>query len=163
VSAPSNDPKRDLLRHVLATLAYRTEKTVRGVPAGFEGFEVGDRPRTPAKILAHIGDLLDWALTQARGRQAWRDSIPLPWAEEMTRFFEALRILDEYLASDAPLATTPEKLLQGPITDALTHVGQLAMLRRMAGVPILGENYYKADIEPGRVGSDQRPPRAPFR
>ncbi len=159
----SNDPKRDLLRHALATLAYRAEKTVRGVPSGFEAFEVGDRPRTPAKILAHMGDLLDWALSQAQGRQVWRDSNPLPWAEEMQRFFEALRVLDEYLASDASLASTPEKLLQGPISDALTHVGQLAMLRRMAGSPILGENYFKADIEPGRVGCQQRPPKAPFR
>jgi hypothetical protein len=163
VTAPSNDPKRDLLRHALATLAYRAEKTVRGVPAGFERFEAGDRPRTPAKILAHLGDLLDWALTQAEGRQVWRDSSPLPWSEEMHRFFEALKVLDEYLASDAPLATTPEKLLQGPIADALTHVGQLAMLRRMAGAPILGENYFKADIEPGRVGPEQPPPKAPFR
>jgi hypothetical protein len=163
VTIPSSDPKRDLLRHALATLAYRAEKTVRGVPAGFESFGVGDRPRTPAKILAHLGDLLDWALTQAEGHQAWHDSAPLPWGDEMSRFFDSLRRLDEYLASDSPLAVSPEKLFQGPISDALTHVGQLAMLRRMAGSPILGENYYKADIEPGRVGFEQRPPKAPFR
>jgi hypothetical protein len=163
VTASPADPKRELLRHLLATLAYRAEKTVRGVPAGFESFGVGERPRTPARILAHMGDLLDWALTQAEGRQAWRDSQPLPWAEETARFFSSLGALDVYLASDAPLATSPEKLIQGPISDALTHVGQLAMLRRMAGAPILGENYYKADIESGRVGADQKPPRAPFR
>ena len=160
---PANDPKRDLLRHALATLAYRAEKTVRGVPAGFESLELGDRPRTPARILAHMGDLLDWALTQAQGKQVWRESPPLPWGDEMARFFAALQALDDFLGSEAPLATTPEKLLQGPIGDALTHVGQLAMLRRMAGAPILGENYYKADIEPGRVGPDQRPPKVPFR
>ena len=166
MTIPAADPKRELLRHLLATLAYRAEKTIRGVPGGFESFAAGERPRTPAKILAHMGDLLDWALTQAEGRQAWRDSQPLPWAEEVTRFFDALRVLDGYLASEAsvaPLATTPEKLIQGPISDALTHVGRLAMLRRMAGSPILGENYYKAEIEAGRVGADQRPPRAPFR
>jgi hypothetical protein len=163
VTSTPSDPKRDLLRHSLATLAYRAEKTVRGVPPGFESFETGARPRTPGKILAHIGDLLDWALTQAQGRQAWRDSSPLPWADEIARCFESLQRLDEYLASDDPLAVPPEKLFQGPIADALTHVGQLAMLRRMAGAPILGENYYKADIEPGQVGTAQPPPRAPFR
>jgi len=163
VTSDSSDPKRDLLRHALATLAYRAEKTVRGVPPGFESFEIGTRPRTPGKILAHLGDLLDWAFTQAQGRQVWRDSAPLPWSEETARFFEALRLLDERLASPEPLAVPPEKLFQGPIADAFTHVGQLAMLRRMAGSPILGENYFRAQIEAGRVGSEQPPPKAPFR
>jgi hypothetical protein len=149
------DPKRELLRHTLATLAYRGAKAVRGVSEKFASFRVGDQSRTPAQILAHVGDLLDWALSLAKGAQTWRDSAPSPWSRETTRFFEGLERLDQYLASDAPLKASPEKLFQGPIADALTHVGQIAMLRRLAGSAMKGENYYKADIVAGRVGQDQ--------
>jgi hypothetical protein len=112
--------------------------------------------------LAHIGDLLDWALWLARGEHRWKDSTPLPWDDESARFFRALTAFDEYLASDARLLATVEKLFQGPIADALTHVGQLAMLRRLAGKPVRGENYAKADIETGRVGPNQALPRVEF-
>ena len=152
-----SDDKRELLRHTLATLAYRGGKAVRGVSEKFASFRVGDQSRTPAQILAHVGDLLDWALSLARGAQAWRDSAPSPWNRETTRFFEGLERLDQYLASDAALKASPEKLFQGPIADALTHVGQIAMLRRLAGSAMKGENYYKADIVAGRVGSEQSP------
>ena len=151
---------RGFLRHTLATLAYRGGKTVRDAPATFA--EYGAPARTPAKILAHIGDLLDWALSMADGSRKWNDSAPLPWAQEGERFFAALKKFDDYLASDAPLQATAEKLFQGPIADALTHVGQLAMLRRMAGCPIKGENYFAAEITTGRVGADQAAPRKPF-
>lgn len=156
------DGKRDLLRHAVATVAYRGGKAVRGAPVSFAAFGAEQSPRTPAKILAHIGDLFDWALTQARGAEAWRDSTPLAWEDETARFFDALARFDAYLASDAPLAAPPETLLQGPIADALTHVGQLAMLRRMAGAPIRGENYAKATMTAGCVGPDQPAPRREF-
>ena len=156
------EPKRELLRHALATLAYRGGKAVRGAPPAFAGFAAGDPPKTPVQILAHLGDLLDWALSMAASKPAWRDSAPLPWDEEVARFHSSLEAFDRFLASDAPLQRPAEKLFQGPIADALTHVGQIAMLRRMAGCPILGENYFKADIEVGQVGVDQPPARAPF-
>jgi hypothetical protein len=156
------DGKRALLRHAVATVAYRGSKAVRAAPASFAAFGAEESPRTPAKILAHIGDLFDWALTQARGAEAWSDSTPLPWDREVARLFDTLARFDAYLASDAPLMAPPEKLLQGPIADALAHVGQLAMLRRMAGAPIRGENYAKADIAAGRVGADQATPRREF-
>ncbi len=156
------DGKRELLRHAVATVAYRGGKAVRGAPASFAAFGAEQSPRTPAKILAHIGDLFDWALTQARGAEAWSDSTPLAWEREVARFFDTLARFDAYLASDAPLMAPPEKLLQGAIADALTHIGQLAMLRRMAGAPIRGENYAKADIAAGRVGADQAAPRREF-
>lgn len=161
MSETTNEAKH-MLRHVVATLAYRGGKTVRDVPAAFAMFAADDSNRHPVKILAHIGDLLDWALTVAKGEQKWHDSAPLPWAEEVERFFAALARFDAFLASDQPLSVPPDKLLQGPIADALTHVGQLAMLRRMAGYPIRGENYFVADIEVGRVGWDQTPPRREF-
>jgi len=153
---------RTLLRHTLATLAYRGGKATRNAPASFADYGSPGVSRTPAKILAHIGDLLDWALSMAEGQQKWHDSAPLGWNQECARFFSALKKFDEYLASDKPLQAPVEKLFQGPIADALTHAGQIAMLRRMAGAPIKGENYYAADIAIGRVGPDQKPPRQEF-
>lgn len=153
---------RDLLRHAVATLAYRGAKAIRGAPADFGRFTVGPSSRTPGKILAHIGDLLDWALSIAKGAQAWRDSPADDWDKDAQRFFDGLRDLDHYLASEAALGAPPEKLLQGPIADALTHVGQLAMLRRLAGAAVKGENYFKADIAAGRVGAEQAAPRREF-
>jgi hypothetical protein len=157
----SADPARDLLRHTLATLAYRGGKAVRGASPEFARFRIREGTRTPEAILAHVGDLMDWALELTRGRPTWKDSKPLPWEEEVGRFYAAVRRLDEALASE-PLRCPPERLFQGPIADALTHVGQIAMLRRLAGVPMRGENYYKADIAAGRVGPDQAPPRVEF-
>lgn len=158
------DEKREFLRHTLATLAYRGGKAVRGVGDEFARFSLGENPKTPAMILAHIGDLLDWAVTLAEGKQAWNNSVPLPWEQEVQRFHSALQKFDDYLTSDRPLAASPEMLFQGPIADALTHVGQLAMLRRLAGTKIKmkSENYSKADIVAGRVGPEQTAPKREF-
>ena len=156
------DDKRQLLRHTVATVAYRGAKAVRGAPPEFAAFGAGQSSRTPARILAHIGDLFDWALSQARGAEAWRDSPPLDWNEEVERFFRTVRQFDDYLASDAPVAVPAERLFQGAIADALTHIGQLAMLRRMCGAPIRGENYSRAAIAVGRITLDQPSPRREF-
>ena len=153
---------REMLRHALATLAYRGGKAVRGAPDRFADFKTEADIRTPGQILAHVGDLLDWALSLADGRHVWHDSAPRPWPEEVARFFEALGRLDARLASEVPLGFTPQQLFQGPIADALTHVGQLTMLRRMFGAPVRGENYLKADIVMGRVGPEQSAPRREF-
>ena len=156
------DQRRTFLRHTLATLSYRGGKAVRGVPAGFALFAPGGGGRSAVAILAHVGDLLDWALSIAKGERVWKESPPLGWDAEVARFHAACRALDDVLASDAPLAAPSEKLFQGPIADALTHVGQIAILRRLFGEPVKGENYYVADIATGRVGEDQAPPRREF-
>jgi hypothetical protein len=156
------DEKRALLRHTVATVAYRGGKAVRGAPASFAGYSPDGSPRTAARILAHIGDLFDWALSQAKGAEAWTDSTPLEWDREVERFFGTLQTFDDFLAADAPLAVPAERLFQGAIADALTHVGQLAMLRRLAGAKIRGENYSRAEIVAGRVGGDQSAPRREF-
>ncbi|MGD0271078.1 MAG: hypothetical protein ABSB14_18565 [Candidatus Sulfotelmatobacter sp.] len=156
------DPKRELLRHALATLAYRGGKAVRNVPDSFAEFHANDSVRTPVQILAHIGDLMDWSLSMANGKREWHDSKPLAWNEEVDRFFAALKKFDDFLASSEPLQAPSDKLLQAPIADALTHVGQIAMLRRLAGDPLKGENYYKAEIVAGRVGADQAKPKLEF-
>jgi hypothetical protein len=153
---------RTFLRHTIATIAYRGGKTIRDAPASFADYGAPETARTPARILAHICDLMDWALSMADGSRKWNDSTPLSWDKECERFHAALKKFDDYLASGKTLQASAEKLFQGPIADALTHVGQLAMLRRMADCPIKGENYYAADITTGRVGADQASPRKPF-
>jgi len=161
-AAGSAASARALLRHTLATLAYRGGKAVRGAPPGFATFRAAERSRTPAEILAHVGDLLDWGLSLARGEHRWRGSGPLDWEQEVARFHAALAALDGHLAGDAPLGCSAEMLFQGPIADAFTHVGQLAMLRRLAGSPVRAENYAKAEIVAGRVGPEQAAPRLEF-
>lgn len=151
-----------MLRHALATLAYRASKAVRNAPAGFGDFVASPGSRTPVQVLAHMGDLFDWALHMARGEWRWRDSTPLPWDDEVARFFRALRDFDDYLASGAPLGHPAEQLMQGPIADALTHTGQLTMLRRMAGSPVRGESYARAHIRAGQVGLEQPAPVVEF-
>ncbi len=161
-SNPGSDAKRELLRHTLATLAYRCGKAVRHAPDGFGEFQAGEGVRTPGQILAHLGDLFDWALSIAMGQQKWHDSKPLPWEQEVARFFAALRKFDDFLASSEPVEVPLEKLFQGPVADALSHVGQIAILRRLARGPVKGENYYVAEIAAGRVGADQAKPKREF-
>ena len=159
--APS-EQERQMLRHTLATLAYRGGKTLRGAPEGFSGFRASASTRTPGQVLAHIGDLLDWALSIAQGKQEWHISQMQSWELDLQRFFAALAAFDAYLASGEPLGAPVEKLFQGPIADALTHVGQIAILRRMADAPVRAENYFRAEIVAGRVGPDQAAPKREF-
>jgi hypothetical protein len=156
------DPGRHLLRHTVATLAYRAGKALRGAPEGFATFHAGKSARTPGEILAHLGDLFDWATSLAKGEHVWKDSAPLSWEAGTARFFDALARFDAALASESALGSPETRLFQGPIADALAHVGQIAILRRLAGAPIKGENYFKADIAAGRVGADQAVPRVEF-
>ena len=156
---PADDPTTRLfLRHALATLAYRAGKTVRGTPDAFAQFRSTPDSNTPVEILAHMGDLMDWALRMMQGAPNWTTATPLPWEQEIARFFGALEALDQYVASGAPIRWEPERVFQGGIADALTHTGQLAMLRRLSGHKMKGENYSKADIAIGRVALDQAPP-----
>jgi hypothetical protein len=158
----NSDPKRELLRHTLATIAYRGGKAVRSAPEGFSVFHADEGVRAPGQILAHIGDLMDWGLSMANGKREWHDSKPLAWEKEVERFFASLKSFDDYLASNEPLQAPIEKLFQGPVADALSHVGQIAILRRLGGEPIKAENYYKAEITVGRVGADQAAPKREF-
>ncbi len=158
----NSDSKREMLRHTVATLAYRGAKAVRGAPDSFAPFKANESARTPAQILAHMGDLFDWALSIAVGAEAWSNAEPLPWDQEVARFHRTLESFDNYLASDAELSATCERLFQGPIADALTHVGQLTILRRLADAPIKGENYSRAAINAGHVGTEQEKPKQEF-
>ena len=154
--------ERALLRHTLATVAYRAGKALRDAPSSFGDFSCGEGGRTPRQILAHMGDLYDWGLSLAAGKQAWHDATPLDWEKEVDRFFDALKKFDDFLASEMELHESSGALFQGPIADSLTHIGQIAMLRRMAGYKIKGENYHKAEIAVGRIGLQQASPRREF-
>lgn len=145
------DGKRELFRHVVATLAYRGGLAISDAPENFSLFRVNETTRTPGEILAHICDLLEGSLYLVRGEMVYLASVPLSWEEEVARFFSGVKEFDSYLASGAQLACQMEKLIQGPIGDALTHVGQLVMLRRMAGKPIRVEAYFTAEIVAGEI------------
>ena len=153
---------RDYLRHSLATVAYRGGKALRGAPENFGSFRVGDTSRTPAQILAHLCDLLDWSLSLVGGPEVFRESSPGVWEDDVKRFHDTLRALDALMAERDSSEYQWKRVFQGPIADALTHVGQLALLRRLAGGAVRGENYFKADIETGRVGAEQPAPRREF-
>lgn len=157
-----NDVQRQFLRHTVATLAYRGGKTLRGAPEGFGSFRLQEGSRTPLEILSHVGDLFDWAVSLFQGQHAWRPAELGTWEAQVERFFAGLQRFDEALASPEPLGFPAEKLFQGPIADAFTHVGQIAMLRRLAGAAVRGENYFKADIQAGRVGPEQAAARGEF-
>ena len=156
------DPRIAFLRHSLATLAYRGGKALSGAPAGFSDFKEREGSRTPGQILAHIGDLMDWAFHLVQGRHVWTDSAPQVWQDDVARFFTAMKRLDDALAQPETPGSEPERIFQGPIADALTHVGQIAMLRRMAGAPVRGENYFKAEIAAGRIDAATGGPRVEF-
>ena len=154
------DEERMLLRHTLGTLAYRAARAIENATESFATFE--GAVRQPVQILAHMGDLLHWALSLAQGNQRWHDSQPLGWKAEEQRFFDALAALDAFLESSAQIHAPMARIFQGPIADALTHTGQLAMLRRLAGEPIHGENFYVAAIKAGQVGAQQPAPVKSF-
>lgn len=145
------DPKRELLRHLVATVVYRGGVAISGATPGFASFRAYNTTRTPGELLAHIGDLFEGSLYIVKGELVYLTSRPLPWEKETARFLTAAAKLDSYIASGAPLACPVEKLVQGPVGDALTHVGQIVMLRRMAGQPVRAEGYFEAEIVPGQV------------
>jgi hypothetical protein len=158
----SADDQRALLRHIVATLAYRAAKVLRDVPPGFAEFSNGPTMRVPVQILAHLADLVEWGVRMVQGEYIWRPQGSGNWDTELRRFFDGLAALDRYLASDGPIGHSPEMLFQGPLADAFTHVGQLAMLRGAAGIPVRPESYARAEIVAGRVGLEQASPGREF-
>ncbi len=153
---------REFLRHNLATLAYRAEKALRDVPPDAAVFRVSPTSRTPLEILSHMGDLMAWGARMAHGDRTWATGPSEDWPEAHARFFQGLAHLDQALVEAEYDPVRVEHVFQGPIADALTHVGQIALLRGLAGAPVRPENYMRASIEVGRVGSDQATERSEF-
>jgi hypothetical protein len=153
--------KRALLRHFLAALAYRTQKALRDAPADFGSFRVAEGVRTPAELVRHMTSVLGYARTFYLGGRYRPDPLP-SLADEITRFHEMVHDLAGHIETGTLLQDiSEERLLQGPLSDAMTHAGQLAMLRRLAGDPIAPENFVVADIDAQRLGPDQPRPASP--
>jgi hypothetical protein len=150
--------EREFLRHTVATVAYRAGNALRGASPTFADFRPGPGARSPVEILAHMGDLFEWATSMAIGKPQPRTATPQSWNAECTRFFAALKAFDDVLASDRPIAFESTRFFQGPVADALTHTGQIAQIRRLHGEPVEGESYIQADIRVGKVGAEQTPP-----
>jgi hypothetical protein len=157
-----SDARRATIRRLTATLAYRAAKVLRDVPPAFGALTVGPATRRPVQIVAHMADLMTWGVSMAEGGREWKPGGSDDWDREVGRFFDGLAALDAALAADGPFAGKLDKIIQGPLADALTHVGQLAMLRGMAGAPVRPESYARAAIEVGRVGRDQTAPAFEF-
>lgn len=159
---PTDEGQRALLRHLVATLAYRASKALRDAPNGFATFSAGPSMRTPVQIVAHMGDLMEWGVRMAQGVYLWRPEGSDDWDVEVKRFWAGVEALDQAIANTEILGHPPEVIFQGPIADALTHVGQLALLRGVAGAPVRPESYARAEIVAGRVGPEQAEPRREF-
>lgn len=155
------DDKRQLLKHFLAALAYRTQKALRDAPASYATYRAAPGVRTPHELLFHMSSVLGYARTHFIGG-AYRPSAKPTLSEEVERFHGILEDLGLHLDKGTPLrGTTPERLLQGPFADAMTHAGQLAMLRRLAGSPIPPENFIEAEITDANLGPTQAQPASP--
>ena len=161
-TALQNTTEREFLRHTLATVAYRGLKSVLGAPDEFGEFRPGPTSRSAVEILAHIGDLLQWGIFMDQGEWRWEDHGPLGWPEEVQRFQRLLKEFDQQLSRPSSLSFGVEKLFQGPIADSLNHIGQINMMRRLAGYPVRGESYARANIRIGFLEPDTTSKRVEF-
>jgi len=159
---PTDPTARLVVRHLAATLAYRAAKVLRDAPPEFATASFGSTTRRPVLIVAHLADLMAWGVSMTRGESVWKAGGGGDWHTEVNRFFSGLEAFDHALATEGPFAGSLDKLIAGPLADALTHVGQLAMLRGMSGAPVRPESYARAEIVPGRVGLEQAPPGREF-
>lgn len=160
LNAAMNESRR-LLQHFLAALAYRTQKALRGAPDGFADFRASPTSRTPYEILWHMTGLMGYARTTLHGGEFAPPRLP-GLVEEIARFHATLESLHRDFADDTLHAKiSDEQFLQGPLADAMTHVGQLAFLRRLHGSPIPPENFILAAIDSQHVGAEQALPRSP--
>jgi hypothetical protein len=158
------DDKGIMLRHFLAALAYRTQKALRGAPEGFGEFSAGNMTRTPCELVRHMTSVLGYSRTFFLGGSYWPDPLPT-LDDEILRFHKMIADLASLIESETKLldGMTAERMLQGPFADAMTHAGQLAMLRRLHGAPVPPENFVVAKIDASRLGPDQPEPESPDR
>jgi len=152
---------RRLLQHFLAALAYRTQKALRGAPESFADFRAGTNVRTPRELLMHMTSLMGYARTLLHGGRYEPPRVDT-FSEEITRFHGMLgALLDDFADPTLEARITDQQFLQGPLADAMTHAGQLAMLRRLAGAPVASENFIYANISPRNLTENQAEPAAP--
>ena len=157
-----SDDAREILRHTVATLAYRAEKVLRDAPEGFAELRISPASRTPLEVLNHMCDLMTWGERMARGTYKWEPVAVASWPAAVERFFATLAAFDAALAERPGVTYQAEVIFQGPVADALTHVGQLAMLRGTMSAAVRPESYAQANITVGRVGREQSAQRSEF-
>lgn len=152
---------RVLLRHFLAALAYRTQKALRDHPADFGDFRAGPNVRTPHELLWHMTGVIGYARTFMRGGTFAPPRLATMEAE-IERFHATLELLALDFADPTSAASiSDEQFLHGPLADTMTHVGQLALLRRLAGAPVPSENFIYADVRAANLSATQSLPVAP--
>lgn len=152
--------KREMLRHCLAALAYRTQKALRNAPADFGEFRVAPDVRNPRELVKHMTNVLGYARTFFIGGEYRPPSLPT-LDEEVERFHEILDSLSSHFSTGEFSTMSPERFLQGPLSDAMSHAGQLAMMRRLYDAPVPPENFIMADIHANNVSEHQPDPVSP--
>jgi hypothetical protein len=152
--------QRSLLRHFLAAIAYRAQKALRDAPDSYANFQAGMSVRTPHELVRHMTSVLGYARTLFLGG-VWRPQILPVFHDEVARLHEVIEDLGRLIETGQAPGISPEQLLQGPLSDAMTHVGQLAMLRRLSGAPVAPENFVFAKVNATNLGPHQPPPTSP--
>jgi hypothetical protein len=155
------DEKRGLLRHYLAAIAYRLQKALRGAPPGFQRFRAAPGVRTPHELVCHIANVLGYSRSCFAG-ETFDAGVPTDWNGDLSAVHQTLEDLAAHLTNGTPLgAVTEAQLLQGPFADAMTHIGQLAMLRRFFGAPVRPEDFILAAISADNLSQEQPEPVSP--
>lgn len=155
------DQKQTLLQHFLAALAYRTQKALRGAPPEFASFRAAPKVRTPHELIRHMDGVLGYSRTFFIGGAYRAPEFP-DFRAAIAHFHETLADVALHIERGTDLReVTPEILLQGPFSDAMTHAGQIALLRRLAGHAVPPENFVFAEINVKNLGPDQPLPARP--
>ena len=152
--------KSEMLRHFLASITYRATKAIKNVPETYPAHDLGKGVKTPLRILHHITGVLTYAHSFFEHYDTTHIDVK-SWDAEVGEFYSILSKLDKSIQEKKPKEVTEEQLLQGPLSDAMTHIGQLSMLRRLADSPLPSENFIFADVRKGAVGPNQPDPIAP--
>lgn len=147
--------KNEFLRHTLSTIGYRFQKSVKYRNQEFEDFSLGKGSRSPKEIVNHMYAVLSsttFYLLEEKRQKKSPEKLSLDL--EIDRFNEELKNLDQLLSEkDLPINYS-KKLLQGPLSDILTHIGQIAMLSRLNNQPIEGEDFSAATISTIKVDKE---------
>ncbi len=133
------------IQHFLKVLSYRFEKAIHNAAESYPKHASGHGIRTPLELLGHMNGVLEFAISSLKNQP--RRNIPeQSWQEQITLYYEKLKELNQLMQENSFDTDTLERILQGPLADAMTHIGQLAMMRRLANSAIAGENYFAADM-----------------
>ena len=148
--------KNELLRHTLSTIAYRFQKSVSSANEDFGNFRAAEDSRTAVEIINHIFDIINKTKVFIKDDR-FDKSLPiqLDFKSEIDRFHNTLQELDFLLSETELEIDYSKKLIQGPLSDVLSHIGQIALMSGLDGNKIKGENFSSAKIITGNTSSNQ--------